>query len=567
MRGMEKHIWHDSYDPGVPTEIDFQDISLAAILDNSVAKFPDSTAILFLNCKLTYAQLGDQVARMATALARLGVKKGTSVAIHLPNLPQTIISFYAVQKLGARAVMTNPLYVPREIEHQWSDASVEVAITADFLWDRHLRAMRDHLNVREYVVTSIPDYLRFPLNLLAPLKLKKMDPPSWAKVRADEGVHLFRKMVDSTPPEPPSVEIAMDDIACLQYTGGTTGVSKGAVLTHRNISYNVQQLTAWFVGLEEGREVLLACLPYFHIFGLTISMNWPFSVGGAVVLMPNPRDIPQMVKNISKHRVTLFPAVPALFNAINQYEGIEGLDVSSVKYCFSGSAPLPEDVQRRFESMTGAIIVEGFGLTETSPVLTANPLQGERKIGHIGIPAPSTEVKIVDATDGVTEVETGKEGELIARGPQVMSGYLNMPEETTNMIRDGWIYTGDLATMDDQGYLRIVGRKKDMIIAGGYNIYPDEIDRVLADHPAVFEACTIGIPDEMRGETVKSFLVLEPGSSATCEELEAWCRERMAAYKIPRDWEFRDELPKSSMMKLLRRVLLDEELAKSGVSA
>ena len=462
--------------------------------------------------------------------------------------------------------MTNPLYVPREIKHQWNDANVEVAITADFLWDRHLKDMRDELPVREYIIATIPGFLKFPLNILAPFKLKKMDPPSWAKVKLEMGMHFFRQLVDATPPRPPKVEISMDDVAALQYTGGTTGVSKGAELTQRNISYNSQQVMSWFTGVEEGEEVLLSCLPFFHIFGLTVCMNWPVAAGACMVLMPNPRDIPTMIKNITKHKVSLFPAVPALFNAVNQYPGIEGVDLSSVKYCFSGSAPLPEDVQRRFESLTGAVIVEGFGLTETSPVLTCNPLEGTRKIGHIGIPISSTEVKIVDAEDGVTEMPCGSEGELIAKGPQIMRGYHNMPDETANMIRNDWIYTGDLAVMDEEGYIRICGRKKDMILAGGYNIFPDEIDRVLTEHPAVFEACTVGLPDEKRGETVKSFIAFEPDKSASEEELDAWCRERLAAYKVPRHWEFRDELPKSSMMKLLRRVLRDEELAKQSSS-
>jgi long-chain acyl-CoA synthetase len=291
-------------------------------------------------------------------------------------------------------------------------------------------------------------------------------------------------------------------------------------------------------------------------------MAWPMSVGGKMVLQPNPRDIPGIVKNLVKHKVTLFPALPALFNAINNFDGVGNLDLSSVKYCFSGSAPLPEDVQQKFESMTGAIIVEGFGLTETSPVVTANPLLGTRKIGHIGIPLSSTDVRIVDPEEGLKELPAGEAGELIVKGPQVMQGYLNNPDETANMLRNGWLYTGDLAIMDEDGYCKIVGRKKDMIIASGYNIYPDEIDRVITGHDAVFESCTIGVPDDKRGETVKSFVVLNPGKTATAEELEKFCRAELAAYKVPRDWEFREELPKSAMMKLLRRTLRDEELAK-----
>jgi len=499
---------------------------------------------------------------MAHALHTMGVEHGTRVAVHLPNLPQTVISFYAIQRLGAQAVMTNPLYMPRELEHQWVDADVKVAVTADFLWERVVKDMRKDLPVHDYIIASIPEYLRFPLRQLAPFKLKRMDPPSWARVEPGPHLHFFKHMVDGSAPHPPSHPISMDDVATLQYTGGTTGVSKGAQLTQRNISANVQQISAWFTGMEPGKEVLLASLPYFHIFGLTVCLNWPVSAGATIVLQPNPRDIPLMVKNLTKERVTLLPSVPALFNAINQYPGIEKVDISSIKRCFSGSAPLPEDVQRRFEDLTGAIIVEGFGLTETSPVTHVNPLRGKRKIGHIGVPIVGTDARIVDAADPDKELGVGEEGELVVKGPQIMKGYWNMPEETAAMIRDGWLYTGDLAVMDEEGYFRIVGRKKDMIIAGGYNIYPDEIDRVLMSHPAVLEACTIGVPDEKRGETVKAFLQLKPGATVSEEELADFCRERMARYKVPKFWEFRDQLPKSSMMKLLRRVLRDEEIAK-----
>ncbi|RMH02700.1 MAG: long-chain fatty acid--CoA ligase [Planctomycetota bacterium] len=561
---MEERIWHRFYDPGVPPSLEYEDLTIRDLLARSARRYAERPAVIFLNCRLSYAQLEDQVRRCAAALAALGVGKGSRVAVHAPNVPQTVIAFFAIQYLGAHAVMTNPLYAEPEIEHQWNDAGVEVAITMDFLWDRLLRGMRAKLPVKHYVIASIPEYLRFPLRQLAPLKLKKMDPPAWAKVRAEPGLHFFRPLVSGSEPRVPEVAIDMDDVALLQYTGGTTGVSKGAMLTQRNISCNVQQITAWFTGLEPGREVLLASLPAFHIFGLTVCTTWPVANGAAMVLMANPRDIPLMVKNISKHRVTLLPSVPALFNAVNQYPGIDKIDISSVKYCFSGSAPLPEDVQTRFEALTGSKIVEGFGLTETSPVVTVNPLDGRRKIGHIGIPIPDTDVKVVDPEDGLEEMPTGQEGELIVKGPQVMKGYWNMPDETAHMIRNGWLYTGDLAVMDEDGYLRIVGRKKDMILAGGYNIFPDEIDRVLMSHPDVVEACTIGVPDEKRGETVKSFIQLRPGAVVTEAELTEYCRERLARYKVPKLWEFREELPKSSMMKLLRRVLRDEEIRKRG---
>ncbi|MFK5956442.1 MAG: long-chain fatty acid--CoA ligase [Planctomycetota bacterium] len=563
---MDNHRWLDHYEDGVPHTLNFEDIPIPEFLEKAVRHYPESDAIIFLNCRLSYRQFKEEVDRFATALAGLGVRKGTRVAVQAPNIPQTAIAYQAIQRLGAHAVMTNPLYMPPEIEHQWNDAAVEVALTMDFLWEQKVRAIRDKLPVREYIIMSVPEYLKFPLNLLAPLKLKKTDPPTIAKVKAEPGVHFFRKLVRSAAATPPQVDISMDDIAVIQYTGGTTGVSKGAVLTHRNLSYNVQQVRSWFTGLDPGNEVLLAALPFFHIFGLTVCLTWPVAVGAAMVLQPNPRDIDGLIKNITKHRVTLFPALPALFNAINHYPNVENLDLSSVKRCFSGSAPLPEDIQTKFESLTGAIIVEGFGLTETSPVVTANPCMGKRKIGHIGLPVPGTDVRIVDTEGGLPELPVGETGELIVKGPQVMQGYLNRPQETSNTIRNGWLYTGDLAVMDEEGYFKIVGRKKDMIIASGYNIFPDEIDRVLMAHEKVFESCTIGVPDQKRGETVKAFIVTQPGESVTAEELKEWCSKEMAAYKVPYQWEFRKELPKSAMMKMLRRELRDEEIAKQKAS-
>ncbi len=564
---MEERVWHEFYAQGVPASIDFEDIPVPRFLERSAAEYGDATALIFLNSRLTYRQLKGEVDRFATALAALGVGKDTKVAIQLPNLPQTVIAYYATLSLGAQAVMTNPLYVEREIEHQWNDAGCSLAVVADFLFEGRIKGIRHELPIKNYVIASIPEYLRFPLNLLAPFKLKRSHPPLMARVEPGQGIHFMRKLIKATPPNPPKVDIAMDDIAVLQYTGGTTGVSKGAMLTQRNLSYNVQQLSAWFADAPRGEEVFVAVLPYFHAFGMTIAMNYPVYVAGAMVLMPNPRDIQQMVKNIAKHRVTLFPAVPALFNAINNYPGVDDIDLTSVKSCFSGSAPLPVDVLERFEKLTGSKIVEGFGLTETSPAAHANPLLGKRKVGSIGVPFPETDSKVVDLEDGKTEMPPGKEGELIIKGPQVMKGYWKRPDATSEMIRDGWLYSGDIAVADEEGYFFIVGRKKDLIVAGGYNIYPDEVDAVLMAHPAVLEAATIGVPDERRGETVKSFVVLIEGHTATADELVQYCRKELAAYKIPRQIEFRDELPKSTVLKVLRRELREQELAKLKAAA
>ena len=561
---MEPRVWHKSYDEGISPGLDFEALPLPAFLERSAREHGNATALIFLNRKLTYRQFKDEVDRFATALSALGVEHGTRVAIQLPNLPQTIIAFYAVLSLGATAVMTNPLYVEREIEHQWNDAGCLVAITADFLFAGRIASIRPRLSVRHFVIASIPDYLRFPLNLLAPFRLRRAKPSLIASVAAEPGVHFMRRLIKTTPANPPRVEINMDEPAALQYTGGTTGVSKGAVLTHRNLSCNVQQVAAWFVGAKPGQEVMLGCLPFFHVFGLTVSMNFPVRVAGAIVLMPNPRDISQMVSNIAKHRVTLFPGVPAMFNAIINAPGLENLDLTSVTSCFSGGAPLPPDVLERFEALTGSKIVEGYGLTETSPVTHANPLNGRRKIGSIGVPVPNTDMRVVSLDDPATEALPGTQGELLLKGPQVMRGYWNAPEESAVALTDGWLHTGDIATIDEDGYCFIVGRKKDLIIAGGYNIYPDEVDTVLMAHPAVHESATIGVPDPARGETVKSFIVLRPGQTASADDLISHCRLELAAYKVPRSIEFLNELPKSSALKILRRELRSREIAAAA---
>ncbi len=559
---MEQRKWHESYDEGVPPSIDYEELTVSAMFDRSAQQHADRPAVTFLNGTLTYSQLRDDVERFATALSEMGVGKDSKVAIQLPNLPQTVIAFYATLKLGAQAVMTNPLYTPREIEHQWNDSAVTVAVLMDFLYEGRVKAMRDKVGVEHYVTASIPEYLRFPLNLLAPLKLRRQDPPMIAKVAEGDGVHHFRKLIKATSPNVPPTQITLEDTAVLQYTGGTTGASKGAMLTHRNLSFNMQQIASWNPKARMGQQVTLGCLPYFHIYGLTVSLNLPIYWGAHIVVMPNPRDIPRMVKNLVKHRVTLFPAVPAIYNAVNQHTGIDKMDLSNVAVCHSGSAPLPADVLRRFEKLTGGKITEGFGLTETSPVTHSNPIFGKRKIGSIGVPVPDTDAKIVDAEDGTSEMAVGEEGELVVKGPQIMQGYWKRSDATADMIKDEWLHTGDIARMDEDGFFFIEGRKKDMILASGYNIYPDEIDRVLVEHPAVLEAATIGVPDEKRGETVKSFVVLTPGKRATPDELLAHCREYLAAYKVPRHIEFRDELPKSTVLKVLRRRLRDEEAAK-----
>jgi len=559
--GPGHRIWQSSYDAGVPPNLEFHEQPLPWFLDRSARDYPDATALIFLNRRMTYRELKEQVDRFATALKGLGVERGARVAIHLPNLPQAVIAFYAALAAGATAVMTNPLYVEREIEHQWNDAGCSVAITTDYLFVQRLDAMRPRLPVHHYIIASIPDYLKFPLSLLARVKLRLARPQLAASVADQPGVHFMRRLIDATPPQSGTLQVEMEDLAVLQYTGGTTGAPKGAMLTHHNLSCNAQQVASWFVGARPGQEVMLGALPIFHVFGLTAAMNYPILIAATIVLLPDPRNIQQLVSSIAKHGVTLLPAVPTLFNAIVNSKKAARLDLTSVTSCFSGAAPLPVDVLERFEALTSSKIVEGYGLTESSPVTHINPLFGRRKVGSIGIPIPDTDMRIVSIDDGSTEMPSGEAGELLVKGPQVMRGYWNRPDATAEILTDGWLRTGDIATVDADGYCFIVGRQKDMIIAGGYNIYPDEVDAILTAHPAVHESATIGVPDPKRGETVKSFVVLREERGATEAELVAYCREKLAPYKIPRSIEFIDALPKSSALKILRRDLRERAQA------
>jgi len=416
---MDDHPWFSHYEDGVPRTLDVPDLTLPQVLQHSVAAWPGARATVFEGATLTFRDLATAVDRLAGSLVRLGLKPGDRVAIQMPNLPQTVIAYYGVLRAGGVAVLTNPMYVAREIEHQFNDADARFAIVLDAYWVNTIRPIRERLLLEHVVVTALKDYLPFPKNLLFPLVGKKTG--LIVDVVPEPGVYRFLDLVADPTAEPPPMPDDASQLANLQYTGGTTGVSKAAMLTHRNLVRNAMQVRAWFTGLQPGAEIGVAALPYFHSFGLTVCMNLGVLTGATQVLVPNPRDIGKLVSLIRKHRPTMFPAVPAMFNAINNYPGIEKIDVSSIKGCFSGSAPLPIEVLERFEKLTGGRITEGFGLTESSPVTHANPLYGLRKAGSIGIPIPETDARIVDLEEGTRDVPVGEDGELILAGPQIMS--------------------------------------------------------------------------------------------------------------------------------------------------
>jgi len=554
-----KKPWLKSFEAGVPEFIAYEEIAVPDILDRTAKEFPRNTALIFQGYTMNYAELKDMVDRFATCLAGFGITKGDAVAILLPNLIPCVVAYYAILKLGGIVVLNNPLYTDHELEHQFNDSGSRALITLDLLANRMID-LRPKTNLTQIVYTSLGDYLSFPKNLLFPLVAKKKKLA--AEVRSAPDVFTWKECVTKFSPDPPTAAINFEDVATFQYTGGTTGISKGVMLTHANICKQMQQADRWFPKFHKGEEIVLGALPFFHSFGMTTAMNFAVYMGWADVLVPRPQPA-ELLEAIRKFRPTFAPLVPTMYIGMLNHPDLKKTDMTCLKGCFSGSAPLPVEVIREFESTTGAVIVEGFGMTETTPVTHINPFAGgARKVGSVGIPVSDTEARIVNVEDGVSEMPVGEPGELVVRGPQVMKGYWNRPEETAKTLREGWCYTGDIATMDEDGYFYIVDRKKDMIISGGFNIYPRDIDEVFYEHPAVQEACTIGIPDPRRGENVKVFVVPKEGVAVTQEELIAFCAERLAKYKLPTDIEFRKELPKSTIGKILRKELRAEELEK-----
>jgi long-chain acyl-CoA synthetase len=446
------------------------------------------------------------------------------------------------------------------LEHQFNDSGAKLLITLDLLGNRMID-LRSKTGIRQIIYTSIGDYLPFPKNLLFPLVGKKKGLK--ADVKSAPDVYKWKDVLAKTTARPPTVTQSFDDIAMFQYTGGTTGLSKGVMLTHGNLSRQVQQIRSWFPTFKPGEEVMLGALPFFHVFGLTVAMNFAVYMGWGDILVPKPQPEP-LLETIAKFKPTFAPLVPTMYIGMLGSPNIDQVDMKSITGCFSGSAPLPVEVIKDFEGKTGAIIVEGFGMTESSPVTHVNPFNGQRKVGSIGVPISDTQCRIVDLSDGVTDMPVGESGELLVKGPQVMKGYWNNPDATADTLTDGWLHTGDIATMDEEGYFYIVDRKKDMIISGGYNVYPRDIEEVFFEHPKVQEAAAVGVPHPKRGEQVKVFVVLKEGETATEDELIEYCKTKLAAYKLPTMIEFREELPKTNVGKVLKKDLRAEEAKNDG---
>ncbi len=552
----ESFPWRRFYEAQVPATVSYEDKTLLAYFDETAARFPEKTALIFEGYRIRYGELRDMVDRMAGALAGLGIRKGDRVAILLPNVIPCVAAYYAVLKLGGIVVMNNPLYTDHELSHQFNDSGACMVITLDLLAPRMI-GLREKTDIKHIIYTSLGDYLPFPKSLLFPLVAPKKKLS--AKVPETENVFQWKQLLKEDHEAPSDVDLALNDPAMYQYTGGTTGVSKGVVLSHGNLSRQIQQVNAWFPSFQKGKGMMLGALPFFHVFGLTTSMNLAIYNGWGNILVPKPHPA-ALIKAISAHHATFVPLVPTMYIGMLNHQDFKKANLSSVDGCFSGSAPLPVEVINEFEEKTRSIIVEGYGLTETSPVTHINPFgSGGRKVGSIGLPMPDTECRIVDVLEGKDEVAPGDPGELLIRGPQVMSGYWNRPDETAATLSpEGWLYTGDIATMDEDGYFFIVDRKKDMVLSGGYNVYPRDIEEVLFEHPDILEATVIGIPHPKYGEAVKAFVVLKSGKEPTKEDVIAFCRQRLARYKVPADVEFRDELPKSNVGKVLKKELREE---------
>lgn len=562
-------IWLKNYPEQMATSLDYREIPLQHYLTEVADRTPDNVAIHFMGKDIRFKELREYAYKFANYLKDLGLQKGDRVAIMLPNTPQAVISFFGAMYAGCTVVMTNPLYTEREVAYQLKDSGAKLIVTLDILYPRIMKVWKD-TELENIVVTGIKDFLPFPKNLVYPF-IQKKEYGFKVTVKHGGNTHLFPEILRVAPataaPDDPEFDF-YNDLVLLQYTGGTTGFPKGVMLTHRNIVSNVQSCELWTTDYhipeaEREPDVVMGVLPFFHVYGMTTVLTLSVMMGFKMLLVPK-FDATEMLKTIDKHHPTLFPGAPTIYIGILNHPDLEKYDLSSIKACISGSAPLPVEIQDRFEAVTGGKLVEGYGLTESSPVTHSNFLFEDTRVkGSIGVPWPDTDAAIMDVST-MTELPIGEVGELCIKGPQVMKGYWNRPEETEQTLRDGWLLTGDMGYMDENGYFFVVDRKKDIIIAGGYNIYPREVEEVLYEHEAVQECVVVGVPDPYRGETVKAFIVLKEGATATNDDLNTYCRKNLAPYKVPRIYEFREELPKTAVGKILRRQLVDEEKAKQS---
>ncbi|MDM5360011.1 AMP-binding protein [Peribacillus sp. ACCC06369] len=557
---MSNKPWQAIYPEQIPAVLSYEDKPLYSFLKESAEEFPDKVSIHFQGKELTFQEVHESALKFAAYLKSIGLQKGERVAVMLPNCPQGVISFFGILMAGGVVVQTNPTYTERELEYQMKDSGVKIILAMDILFPR-VTAVASRTDIEHIIVTAIKEYLPFPKNLIYPFIQKKQ----YGIVINVEHVgnhHLFSEIMKQKVPEEVAEPIDVNnDLALLQYTGGTTGFPKGVMLTHKNLLANTKMCNAWLYKNKRGEERILAILPFFHVYGMTTVLVLSVMEGNTMIIMPK-FDVEATLKTIQKQKPTMFPGAPTMYIGLLNHPDIAKYDLSSINACISGSAPLPLEVQEQFEKITGGKLVEGFGLSETSPVTHANFIWDQPRVkGSIGLPWPDTDSVILSLETG-EELPPNEIGEIAIKGPQVMQGYWNRPDETESTFKDGWLLTGDLGYMDERGFFYVVERKKDTIIAGGFNIYPREVEEVLYEHEAIQEVVVAGIPDPYRGETVKAYVVLKKNARVTEDELNDFARKSLASYKVPRSYEFREELPKTTIGKILRRVLIEEEKKK-----
>lgn len=554
---MSERPWLNNYDAGVPQTIDYPAIPLFDLLSEAAEKYPDAACTIFKGARITFKEMDNLTDRLAAGLASLGIKKGDRIGIFMPNTPQFVMAYFAVLKLGAIVVAINPLYTARELIHQTNDAGIEIMLVMSNFYNM-VKEVQAQTKIKTLVVTNIKETLPSILSFLFTLTKEKKD---GFRIQLADSDYWMQDLINNFQPEQrPQVTVSPDDNALFQYSGGTTGISKAAIAMHRNLVANAIQIRSWMVEAKDGEETVLMGLPLFHVYGMVAGMLFGIKTGAALVMVPNPRDLEDLLGNAQKYKTTIFPGVPTLYNLINNSPDAQAgkYDLSSIKACISGSAPLMRETKEDFEKLTGGVVFEGYGLSEAPTASHCNPLLGENRTGSIGLPLPDVDCRIVSLDDEITDLPAGEIGELVIKGPMVMKGYHNMPTETANTLRDGWLYTGDIARMDEDGYFYIVDRKKELIKPGGFQVWPREIEEVICDHPDVLEAGVAGIPDPYRGETVKAWVVVKPGATLTEEQIKDWCSESLADFKVPDQVEFRDELPKTTIGKILRRELVRE---------
>ncbi len=554
---MNDALWLNKYPENIKWDQEFTGKPVWTLMDDAVHRFPSNNILDFLGKKYTYAEMGHLVDRAAAGFQRLGVGKGIKVGLFLPNCPQFVISYYGILKAGGTVVNYSPLYSEQELLHQIEDSHTDIMVTLNLkvLYPK-MKAMLEQSRVKTLIIGTMPEVLPFPKSLLFPL-FKRGD---IASVPNDSAHVAFAQLINNDGAYTPQEVDPDKDIAVLQYTGGTTGVSKGAMLSHTNIYANTLQGESWFEGMEEGKERVMAVLPFFHVFAMTVVMNLSISAGAEIIMHPR-FEIEPVLKDITNKKPTLFHGVPTMYTAINNYPKLSDYDLSSIKYCLSGGAPLPVEVKQNFEKLSGCKLVEGYGLTESSPIATANPIVGVSKEASIGLPVPGTSIVITDREDPHRVVSQGEDGEICIKGPQVMMGYWGREEATAETIIDGLLHTGDVGHMDDEGYTFIIDRMKDLVLVGGFNVFPRHVEEAIYQHPAIEEVTAIGVSDDYLGQTVKAFIKLKDGQSLNDDELKAFLKDKLAKHAIPRHIEFRDELPKTMIGKLSKKELVAEEKA------